>query len=81
VSAAAEDDGASPILWRRLGRDWNPVGYDEEAMMEEAAFIAYHLHWPLDDILSMEHLERQRWTRMISEMNQQANEQLGSLVT
>jgi hypothetical protein len=50
-------------------------------MMEEAAFIAYHVHWPLDAILSMEHLERRRWTRMISEMNQQANEQLGSLVT
>jgi len=81
VSTVVEDDGAAPVLWRQLGREWKPAGYDEEEMMEEAAFIAYHVHWPLDAILSMEHLERRRWTEMISQMNQQANEQLGSLVT
>jgi hypothetical protein len=49
-------------------------------MMEEAAFIAYHVHWPLDSILALEHVERRRWTAMISQMNQQANEQLQTMV-
>jgi hypothetical protein len=38
------------------------------------AYIAYYLHWPLQEILEMEHAERQRWVEEISEINRKLNE-------
>ncbi|HLB71685.1 MAG TPA: DUF6760 family protein [Candidatus Methanoperedens sp.] len=39
-------------------------------MYEEVAFIAYHFHWSFDEIVNMEHRERQRWCEEISRINQ-----------
>jgi hypothetical protein len=41
----------------------------------EMAFIAHHFHWSSDSLLSMEHSERRRWCREISEINRQFNGQ------
>jgi hypothetical protein len=46
-------------------------------MLEEVAYIAYHFHWPHDEILALEHAERQRWVAEIARINQRANEQDG----
>ncbi len=43
-------------------------------MFEEVAFIAYHFHWPLEDILSLEHGDRQRFIDEISRINRQMNQ-------
>ncbi len=43
--------------------------YPSEALYEEVAYIAYHFHWPLDDILHLEHAERHRWVEEISKIN------------
>jgi hypothetical protein len=40
-----------------------------DSLYEEVAYIAYHFHWPLDDILEMEHRERHRWVEQISKIN------------
>ena len=40
-----------------------------ESLYEEVAFIAYHFHWPLDDVLNMEHAERHKWVEEISKIN------------
>ncbi len=40
-----------------------------KALYEEIAYIAYHFHWPLLDILEMEHQERHRWINQISAIN------------
>jgi hypothetical protein len=40
----------------------------------EVAYIAYHFHWGMDDILSMEHKERHMWIKEISEINKRINE-------
>jgi hypothetical protein len=40
-------------------------------LYEEVAFIAYHFHWPFEEIMNMEHRERQRWVEEISRINQQ----------
>ena len=32
-----------------------------EALLSETARIAYHLHWPLDTILDLEHADRRRF--------------------
>jgi len=40
----------------------------------EVAYIAYHFHWGMDDILEMEHSERHAWIKEISEINRKINE-------
>jgi hypothetical protein len=41
---------------------------------EEIAYVAYHFHWPLDDILDLEHLQRQRFVAEISRINRRITE-------
>lgn len=45
-----------------------------EKIAGEVAYIAYHFHWSLDDILAMEHKERHNWIQEISEINKRINE-------
>jgi hypothetical protein len=35
------------------------------------AFIAYHFHWSLQELLQIEHAERRHWCRHISEINRE----------
>ncbi|WP_354673144.1 DUF6760 family protein [Capsulimonas corticalis] len=44
--------------------------YPLEALYEEVAYVAYHFHWPLGDILDLEHAERHKWVAEISKINQ-----------
>ncbi len=46
------------------------TGYPSKALYEEVAYIAYHFHWSLDQILELEHRERHKWVREISKINQ-----------
>ncbi|MDY9927100.1 MULTISPECIES: DUF6760 family protein [unclassified Methanosarcina] len=39
-------------------------------MYEEVAFIAYHFHWSHEEIMNLEHRDRQRWCEEISKINQ-----------
>ena len=43
--------------------------YAPERIYEEVAYIAYHFHWPLDDLLDLEHRERQRFAGEIGKIN------------
>jgi hypothetical protein len=36
-----------------------------EELLEETARLAYHLHWPLDSILDLEHHDRRRFLREV----------------
>lgn len=47
------------------------TGYPSDRLYEEVAFIAYHFHWPHDEIMAMEHRERMRWVDEISRINRQ----------
>lgn len=38
-------------------------------MYEEVAFIAYHFHWPHEQLLDLEHGDRRRWAEEISKIN------------
>jgi hypothetical protein len=49
--------------------------YPLESMTQEVAYIAYHFHWPREEILEMSHLERHRWVQEIARINQQINEE------
>ncbi|HRE88877.1 MAG TPA: hypothetical protein PK095_07005 [Myxococcota bacterium] len=50
------------------------MSYPLERIYQEVAYIAYHFHWAIDDVLAMEHRERQIWVREISEINREINE-------
>jgi hypothetical protein len=56
------------------------IGYPLEDLYREVAYIAYHFHWPLDEILEMEHRERHIWVKEISGINKRINEQMESRV-
>lgn len=44
-------------------------GYPPSRIYEEVAFIAYYFHWSYEEIMNMEHRERQRWCEEISRIN------------
>jgi hypothetical protein len=46
--------------------------YPADAIWQEIVFLAYHLHWPLDDLLDLEHADRVRLIRAVSNLNTQA---------
>ncbi len=50
------------------------VSYPLDKLSGEVAYIAYHLHWPLEQILEMEHHERHMWIKEVSEINRKINE-------
>ncbi len=50
------------------------VGYPLELLRKEVAYIAYHFHWSKDEVLAMEHGERQAWLREIADINRRMNE-------
>jgi hypothetical protein len=51
------------------------VTYEIEQLFEEVAYVAYHLHWPMEEILNLEHADRRRFVGQISAINQRLNEQ------
>ena len=44
------------------------MGYPLDRIYEEVAFIAYHFHWPQEQLLELEHGERRRWVNEISKL-------------
>lgn len=49
--------------------------YPADKIYEEAAFIAYYMHWSHDDIMEMNHRERLRWCDEISKINSKLNKE------
>jgi hypothetical protein len=52
-----------------------PPLYDGDRLFEEIAYIAYHFHWPLDEILDLEHPLRRRFVEEIAKINQRRAEE------
>ena len=48
--------------------------YAADRIYEEVAYVAYHFHWPLDDILDLEHPERQRYVAEIAHLNERVSQ-------
>jgi uncharacterized protein DUF6760 len=51
------------------------TAYASDRMFEEIAYVAYHLHWPLDEILDLEHPMRQRFVEEIGRINRRLAEE------
>ncbi len=44
--------------------------YAPDRMYEEVAYVAFHFHWPLAEILDLEHPVRRRFVGEIGKINQ-----------
>jgi hypothetical protein len=51
------------------------VTYAAERLFEEAAYVAYHFHWSLDEILDLEHPTRLKFVDQIARINRRLSEQ------
>ena len=49
--------------------------YATDRLFEEVAYVAYHFHWSLDDILDLEHPVRQRFVAEIAKINLRLSEE------
>ena len=43
--------------------------YASARLYEEVAYVAYHFHWSLDEILDLEHPDRRRYAEEIGKIN------------
>ena len=48
--------------------------YAVDMVYEEIAYVAFHFHWPLDEILDMEHPVRRRFVEEIGRLNRRASQ-------
>jgi hypothetical protein len=46
--------------------------YPEQSLWGEIAYLAYHLHWGLDDLLDLQHPDRARLITLVADMNERA---------
>jgi hypothetical protein len=49
-------------------------------LFEEVAYIAYHFHWPYQEIIQMEHRDRRRWVEEIAKINRRLNDEMNAEV-
>jgi hypothetical protein len=49
------------------------VTYGTEQLMDEVSYVAYHFHWPLDEILDLEHPLRRDFVARIGGINAAVN--------
>jgi hypothetical protein len=49
--------------------------YATDRLYEEVAYVAYHFHWSLDEILDLEHPVRQRFVTEIAKINRRLSEE------
>jgi hypothetical protein len=45
------------------------VTHDPDRLFEELAYVAYHFHWPLAEIVDLEHPLRERFVEEIGRIN------------
>jgi hypothetical protein len=45
--------------------------YPLDDLFEEVAYVAFHFHWPHEEIMALEHRERRRWVHEIAKLNRE----------
>ena len=48
--------------------------YATDRLYAEIAYVAYYLHWSRDDLLDLEHAERQRFVAEVAALNTRIQE-------
>jgi len=52
------------------------IGYPLAQLAGEVAYVAYHFHWSYEQVMSLEHREREMWVNEIAKINHRLNEAL-----
>jgi hypothetical protein len=52
-------------------------GYDLDGLWEELAYLAYHFHWPLREVLDLEHGDRRLLVQQAAALNRRAWKEVG----
>jgi hypothetical protein len=47
--------------------------YPQDRLYQEMSFLAYYLHWSLDEVMNLDHRERRRWCREVSAINKKVS--------
>ena len=47
------------------------IAYPLFHLRREAAYLGYHMHWPLSEILALSHADRVGWVGEVSRINQE----------
>ncbi|EKX62074.1 hypothetical protein PV416_47620 [Streptomyces ipomoeae] len=50
--------------------------YATDRLHEEIAYVAYHFHWSLEEILDLEHQDRRRYTEQIATLVSRAGSEV-----
>ena len=66
--------GVPRQLRNRGERRGGGLGYPLDRLYEEVAYIAYHFHWPHEQIMGLEHADRRQWVEEIAKINRRLNE-------
>lgn len=45
------------------------MSYPSERLAEEVAYLAYYLHWPHDQLMQLDHLERRMWVEHVGRLH------------
>ena len=48
--------------------------YPPDRLHEEVAYLSYYFHWPYQQIMQLDHRERQRWAGEVAGINHRLNE-------
>lgn len=46
--------------------------YPTDALWQEIAYLAYHLHWSMGELMDLEHMDRVRMVRAVVSLNDRA---------
>ena len=49
--------------------------YASDQLLEEVAYVAYHFHWPFEEILDLEHPLRRRFVEEIGRINERLSQE------
>ncbi len=49
--------------------------YATDRLFEEVSYVAYHFHWSFEEILELEHADRQRFVEEIASINRRLSEE------
>ena len=49
--------------------------YATDRLFEEIAYVSYHLHWSFEEVLDLEHPDRQRFVEEIAQINRRISEE------
>ena len=53
--------------------------YPIDALWDEVAYLAYHLHWDMQSLLDLEHADRVRLVSLVADLNRRTWEGVRNL--